>query len=147
MLQCALHLPMLEINARVEQRRVAQLVRLLFKQYVEVTEERCTHLAGSKWQLQFLIVMCMPHVIKLPISPLLIFFLFVLLGSLLGLLLFVVACLLDEPSRVFTLRCTAKQHDCDHLFLPIRQRCSSCRQELRTTAKRPCQLSLLLLDL
>ena len=105
------------------------------------------YLASSQGKLQLLIVMCMPHVVQLSIPPLLILLLLILLGSLFGLLLFVVARFFNELSSVFALRGAAKQHHGDHLLLPIRQRGSLGGQQLRAAAKCPCQLNLLLLDL
>ncbi len=105
------------------------------------------YLASSQGKLQLLIVMCMPHVVQLSIPPLLILLLLILLGSLLGLLFFVVTRFFNELSSVVALRCAAKQHNGDHLFLAVGQRGSFGGQQLRTAAKRPCQLSLLLPDL
>jgi len=106
-----------------------------------------SYLASSQGKLQLLVVMCMPHVVQLSIPPLFILLLLILLGSLLGLLLFVVTRFFNELSSVFALRCAAKQHNGDHLLQAIGQRGSLGGQQLRAAAKCPCQLSLLLLDL
>ena len=106
-----------------------------------------SYLASSQGKLQLLVVMCMPHVVQLPIPPLLILLLLILLGSLLGLLLLVVTRFFNELSSVFALSGAAKQHDGDHLLLAVGQRESLGGEQLRAAAKRPCQLSLLLLDL